>query len=52
MSPVNIEGVLQLLREGLHLGALLQELTPQAVNLMLQDVDVGHTVLQDVQLPP
>ena len=49
---MNIEGVLQLLREGLDLGALLQQLAPQAVPLMLQDVDVGHAVLQDVQLPP
>jgi len=49
---VNVEGVLQLLREGLHLGALLQQLAPQAVHLVLQDVDVGHTVLQDVQLAP
>ena len=49
---MNVEGVLQLLREGLHLGALLQQLAPQAVHLVLQDVDVGHTVLQDVQLAP
>lgn len=51
-SPVDIEGVLQLLGEGLHLGALLQQLAAQAVHLVLQDVNVGHTVLQDVQLPP
>ena len=49
---MNVEGVLQLFREGLDLGALLQQLAPQAVYLMLQDVDVGHTVLQDVQLTP
>lgn len=50
--PVHVEGVLQLLREGLDLGALLQQLAAQAVHLVLQDVDVGHAVLQDVQLPP
>ena len=50
--PVDIEGVLQLLREGLHLGALLQQLPAQAVHLVLQDINVGYAVLQDVQLPP
>ena len=49
---MHIEGILQLLREGLDLGALLQQLPPQAVHFVLQDVNVGHTVLQDVQLPP
>ena len=48
---MDIEGVLQLLREGLDLGALLQQLTAQAVHFVLQDVDVGHAVLQNVQLP-
>ena len=51
-APVDVEGVLQLLGEGFDLGALLQQLPAQAVHLVLQDVDVGHTVLQDVQLPP
>lgn len=50
--PVHIEGVLQFLRKGFDLGALLQQFPAQAVHLMLQDVNVGHTVLQDVQLPP
>ena len=43
--PMDIEGVLQLLRESLDLGALLQQLAPQAMHLVLQDVDIGNAVL-------
>lgn len=45
---MDIERVLQFLRQSLDFGALLQQFPSQAVHLVLQDVDVGHTVLQDM----
>mmetsp|Transcript_27535 Transcript_27535/g.44022 ORF Transcript_27535/g.44022 Transcript_27535/m.44022 type:complete len:207 (+) Transcript_27535:1998-2618(+) len=44
---VNIERVLQLLGERLHLGTLLQQLAPQVVHLALEHVDVGDGGLED-----
>ena len=47
---MHVEGVLQLLRERLGLGALLQELLAESVHLPLQDVDGAHRVLQHAEL--
>ena len=47
---MHIEGVLQLLAQRLHLGALLQELLAEAVHLPLEHVDVCHRRLEQVQL--
>ena len=46
---MDVQGVLQLLTEGLDLSTLQQQLSAQAVNLTLQHVDVCHGALEDGQ---